>query len=288
MTPGDEEQWTLSVQHTEADIDRYVDAFTDLCGALTYEPLGREPDERERQAWPTRRRGGERGWTSPWGRARRARTPSLANEAPRRRAGVDEPLGARARRARRQAWPTRRRGGEQGVDVSPDDVDKALIEVLQRDGRTPYTKLGVEVGLSEAAVRQRVQRLVDTNVVQIVAVTDPLRLGFRRQAMIGVRTTGDITEVAACARRDHRDRLRGVHVGQLRPARGDGVRGRRSSPHLDERDPTHARRARVPRPSCICASRSRPTAGGQVDMTTIGVPRELKPDEHRIAITPTA
>jgi Lrp/AsnC family transcriptional regulator for asnA, asnC and gidA len=79
---------------------------------------------------------------------------------------------------------------------APDDVDKALIDVLQRDGRTPYTKLATEVGLSEAAVRQRVQRLVDTNVVQIVAVTDPLRLGFRRQAMIGVRTTGDTTEVA--------------------------------------------------------------------------------------------
>jgi Lrp/AsnC family transcriptional regulator for asnA, asnC and gidA len=82
------------------------------------------------------------------------------------------------------------------TDSAPDDIDKALIEVLQRDGRTPYTKLAAEVGLSEAAVRQRVQRLVDTNVVQIVAVTDPLRLGFRRQAMIGVRTTGDITEVA--------------------------------------------------------------------------------------------
>jgi glutamate-1-semialdehyde 2,1-aminomutase len=34
MTPGDEEQWTLSVQHTEADIDRYVDTFAELCGAL--------------------------------------------------------------------------------------------------------------------------------------------------------------------------------------------------------------------------------------------------------------
>jgi Lrp/AsnC family transcriptional regulator, regulator for asnA, asnC and gidA len=80
--------------------------------------------------------------------------------------------------------------------AAPDAADKALIELLQRDGRTPYTKLAAEVGLSEAAVRQRVQRLVDTNVVQIVAVTDPLRLGFRRQAMVGVRTEGDITEVA--------------------------------------------------------------------------------------------
>ncbi len=77
-----------------------------------------------------------------------------------------------------------------------DDIDKALIELLQRDGRAPYTKLATAVGLSEAAVRQRVQRLVDTKVVQIVAVTDPLRLGFRRQAMVGVRTEGDITAVA--------------------------------------------------------------------------------------------
>ena len=80
--------------------------------------------------------------------------------------------------------------------AAPDAADKALIELLQRDGRTPYTKLAAEVGLSEAAVRQRVQRLVESNVVQIVAVTDPLRLGFRRQAMVGVRTAGDITEVA--------------------------------------------------------------------------------------------
>ena len=77
-----------------------------------------------------------------------------------------------------------------------DDADKALIELLQRDGRMPYTKLAEAIGLSEAAVRQRVQRLIETNIVQIVAVTDPLRLGFRRQAMIGVRTEGDITVVA--------------------------------------------------------------------------------------------
>ena len=34
MTPGDEEQWTLSVQHSEADIDRYVDAFGEFCAEL--------------------------------------------------------------------------------------------------------------------------------------------------------------------------------------------------------------------------------------------------------------
>ena len=60
----------------------------------------------------------------------------------------------------------------------------------------PYTRLAATVGLSETAVRQRVQRLIDDNVVQIVAVTDPLRLGFSRQAMVGVRTDGDIRAVA--------------------------------------------------------------------------------------------
>jgi Lrp/AsnC family transcriptional regulator, regulator for asnA, asnC and gidA len=77
-----------------------------------------------------------------------------------------------------------------------DDADKAIVELLQTDGRMPYTRIGEVVGLSEAATRQRVQRLVDERVVQIVGVTDPLRLGFRRQAMVGVRTEGDITAVA--------------------------------------------------------------------------------------------
>ncbi len=80
--------------------------------------------------------------------------------------------------------------------VELDDADKQLIELLQQDGRAPYTRLAAAVQLSEAAVRQRVQRLVDRNIVQIVAVTDPLRLGFRRQAMLGIRTEGDITAVA--------------------------------------------------------------------------------------------
>ncbi len=77
-----------------------------------------------------------------------------------------------------------------------DDIDRAIIEQLQRDGRLPYTKLGAAVGLSEAAVRQRVQRLVDSGVMQVVAVTDPLSLGLRRMALIGVRCEGDTTVVA--------------------------------------------------------------------------------------------
>jgi Lrp/AsnC family transcriptional regulator for asnA, asnC and gidA len=80
--------------------------------------------------------------------------------------------------------------------VALDEIDKRLIEALQQDGRRPYTQLAQEVGLSEAAVRQRVRRLVDTGVTQIVAVTDPMTLGFRRMAMIGVRIEGDVRAVA--------------------------------------------------------------------------------------------
>ena len=69
--------------------------------------------------------------------------------------------------------------------VRLDEVSKAIIEQLQEDGRRPYAAIGKAVGLSEAAVRQRVQRLLDAGVMQIVAVTDPLQVGFRRQAMIG-------------------------------------------------------------------------------------------------------
>jgi Lrp/AsnC family transcriptional regulator for asnA, asnC and gidA len=77
-----------------------------------------------------------------------------------------------------------------------DDVSKAIIEQLQQDGRRSYAAIGKVVGLSEAAVRQRVQRLIDNNVMQVVAVTDPLELGFARQAMIGIRAHGELEPIA--------------------------------------------------------------------------------------------
>ena len=77
-----------------------------------------------------------------------------------------------------------------------DAAAKGIIEQLQEDGRRPYATIGRAVGLSEAAVRQRVQRLQEAGVIQIVAVTDPLQVGFRRQAMIGIRADGDLNELA--------------------------------------------------------------------------------------------
>ncbi|CAG7609726.1 Lrp/AsnC family transcriptional regulator [Actinacidiphila bryophytorum] len=83
-----------------------------------------------------------------------------------------------------------------GTQPSIDAVSKAIIEQLQEDGRRPYAAIGKAVGLSEAAVRQRVQKLLDQGVMQIVAVTDPLTVGFRRQAMVGLTVEGDIDPVA--------------------------------------------------------------------------------------------
>ena len=93
-------------------------------------------------------------------------------------------------RTRKSGPPRRERSGVM------DEMSKGIIEQLQQDGRRPYAAIGKAVGLSEAAVRQRVQRLLDNGVMQIVAVTDPLELGFARQAMIGLTVEGPLEPVA--------------------------------------------------------------------------------------------
>ena len=85
-------------------------------------------------------------------------------------------------------------GGPAGALL--DVPNRAIIEALQRDGRQPYGAIAEEVGLSEAAVGRRVQRLRESGIMQIVAVTDPLQLGFTRQAMIGISVEGDVRRVA--------------------------------------------------------------------------------------------
>ena len=95
------------------------------------------------------------------------------------------------------------RQGLAGSDTGPgsgntilDSTNRAIVEALQQDGRRPYGAIAEEVGLSEAAVRRRVQRLREAGIMQIVAVTDPLQLGFTRQALVGIRVEGDIRHVA--------------------------------------------------------------------------------------------
>lgn len=77
-----------------------------------------------------------------------------------------------------------------------DEIDKVIIRNLQVDGRMPYSQLAPLTGLSEAATRQRVNRLIERNVMQIVAVTDPLALGYGYQAMVGISVEGEISPVA--------------------------------------------------------------------------------------------
>ena len=77
-----------------------------------------------------------------------------------------------------------------------DEPSKDIISLLQRDGRKSYAEIGKAVGLSEAAVRQRVSKLTDAGIMQIVAVTEPSQLGFHRQAMIGIRVNGDARRVS--------------------------------------------------------------------------------------------
>ncbi|MDF2506958.1 MAG: AsnC family transcriptional regulator [Microbacterium sp.] len=77
-----------------------------------------------------------------------------------------------------------------------DDISKRIVELLQEDGRRPYAEIAREVGLSEAAARQRVQRMTEAGIIQIVAVTDPMQLGFHRMSMIGIRVSGDPRAIA--------------------------------------------------------------------------------------------
>lgn len=82
----------------------------------------------------------------------------------------------------------------------PDDLselDLRIIERLQEDGRRPFTKIASELGVSEAAVRARTNRLIDRGVLQIVGVANPLKLGYDQMALIGVRCEGDQLLAAA-------------------------------------------------------------------------------------------
>ncbi len=107
-------------------------------------------------------------------------------------ADTPRPTSASARRSRPGGD-----GGKREADrIALDDLSKQIVEQLQQDGRRSYAAIGKAIGLSEAAVRQRVQRLLDCGAMQIVAVTDPMTVGFRRQTMIGIRCGDDLERVA--------------------------------------------------------------------------------------------
>jgi Lrp/AsnC family transcriptional regulator for asnA, asnC and gidA len=77
-----------------------------------------------------------------------------------------------------------------------DAVDRRIIESLQTDGRRAFTALAREAGVSEAAVRARVRRLKDAGVIDVVAVTNPLMVGFDVMAIVGIRANSNLEQIA--------------------------------------------------------------------------------------------
>jgi Lrp/AsnC family transcriptional regulator for asnA, asnC and gidA len=85
----------------------------------------------------------------------------------------------------------RQRASTSRASDEVSELDKRIIEHLQQDGRRPFTQIATELGVSEAAVRARTNRLVERGILQVVGVTDPLKLGFQQMAMIGIRCERD-------------------------------------------------------------------------------------------------
>ena len=89
------------------------------------------------------------------------------------------------------ARPTARSRPASGRGEEVSALDKRIIEHLQTDGRRPFTQIANDLGVSEAAVRARTNRLIERGILQVVGVTAPLKLGFQQMAMIGIRCESD-------------------------------------------------------------------------------------------------
>jgi Lrp/AsnC family transcriptional regulator for asnA, asnC and gidA len=78
-----------------------------------------------------------------------------------------------------------------------DEIDRAIVACLQYDGRTPFTTIAEEIGVSEATVRNRVARLRDQRILQVVGVVDPHLLDLRATAIVGVSVRPSLIQEAA-------------------------------------------------------------------------------------------
>ena len=79
-----------------------------------------------------------------------------------------------------------------------DKTDCKIIELLQKDGRMPNTMIAKKLGISEATVRSRLNRLTKEEYIQIVAVSNPLKLGFEVVGML--RIDVDIKKIDAVSK----------------------------------------------------------------------------------------
>jgi len=71
-----------------------------------------------------------------------------------------------------------------------DEIDQKILEALQQDGRTPFAQIAEQLSVSPGMIRMRYNRLVEMGFLKVVAITNPLRMGYEAMAMIGIRTDG--------------------------------------------------------------------------------------------------
>ena len=76
------------------------------------------------------------------------------------------------------------------VPPTVDEIDRQIIDALQKDGRVAFAQIAGQLGVSPGMIRLRYNRLVEQGVLKVVAITNPLHMGFKTMAIIGIRVDG--------------------------------------------------------------------------------------------------
>lgn len=83
------------------------------------------------------------------------------------------------------------------VNQALDDIDRAVMDAMQKDGRASFAQVAESLGVSAGMIRLRYNRLVDMGILKVVAISNPMKMGFKSMAMIGIRVDGSrMLEVA--------------------------------------------------------------------------------------------
>lgn len=78
-----------------------------------------------------------------------------------------------------------------------DEIDLSILQALRRDGRVAFAQIAGQLGVSPGMIRQRYNRLVEQGILKVIAITNPLQMGYKTMAMIGIRVDGSkLLEVA--------------------------------------------------------------------------------------------
>ena len=78
-----------------------------------------------------------------------------------------------------------------------DELDGKIIGLLERDGRASNARIARDVGVSEGTVRRRLKRLINEQIINVIALPDPRKLGYNSEALIGVQVDPDKIDAVA-------------------------------------------------------------------------------------------